>query len=99
MSWLNIALLLFCGSYTCLSATNQPSVISNIAPILVETKGLLQRINYDAEKKDLKLLFRSGEEYIYREVPKEIFEELRKARTPGSYYNHNIRGRFRSDKS
>ena len=51
--------------------------------------------NYDAAEQRLDVLFVSGKRYSYHEVPAEVIEEMRAAVSKGSFYNRQIRDRFR----
>jgi hypothetical protein len=55
--------------------------------------------NYDEAERRLDILFVSGRRYRYHEVPPEIVEGMRAAFSRGSYYNRNIRDRFRFTRS
>ena len=37
---------------------------------------------------------KTGKDYIYRNVPKEVWQGFKNADSPGGYYNQNIKGRF-----
>jgi len=43
----------------------------------------------------LEVRFRSGENYLYFDVPREIYEGLKAAGSPGRYFNERVKGRFR----
>ena len=51
--------------------------------------------NYDEAERRLDVLFVSGKRYSYFDVPLEVAAEMRGAFSKGSYYNRNIRDRFR----
>ena len=47
--------------------------------------------SYDAENKKLYIQFTSGGEYVYNDVPAEVYEELLDASSAGSYFANNIK--------
>lgn len=48
---------------------------------------------------DLFVVFRdSGAEYVYRDVPKYVWNELNDADSMGRYYNSNIKGNYDCEK-
>lgn len=49
---------------------------------------------YDAARRWLDVTFVSGRRYRYLEVPPEIAEGLRVARSKGDYFNAEVRDRF-----
>lgn len=49
---------------------------------------------YDTESEQLEITFTSGQSYTFERVPQNIFEALRDAGSPGSYYHQNIKGRY-----
>ena len=58
--------------------------------------SLLASVNYQAETSALDLKFRQpGITYRYFNVPTEIYARLLDAESKGSYFNRQIRGRFR----
>ena len=40
--------------------------------------------------------FRSGERYLYFQLPPTCYQQLLQADSKGAYFNHNIRNRFPS---
>lgn len=60
-------------------------------------KGLFSRIEYNPEAETLALEFRSGDYYQYSKIPAAVYQELTNAPSPGSYYNHHIKGRYPSN--
>jgi hypothetical protein len=37
---------------------------------------------------------KNGKNYIYRNVPMEVWQSFKNADSPGRFYNENIKGRF-----
>jgi KTSC domain len=49
---------------------------------------------YDTDSEQLEITFTSGKSYTFERVPQNIFEALRDAGSPGSYFHQNIKGRY-----
>jgi hypothetical protein len=49
---------------------------------------------YDASRQELRIVFQTGRQYLYKEVPAAIFEGFRQAFSKGVYFNSHIRERF-----
>jgi KTSC domain len=47
---------------------------------------------YDDESMELEITFASGRTYTFHEVPKNVYDSLVSASSPGSYYNSEIKG-------
>ena len=55
---------------------------------------LLASILYDPLRRHLEVVFRSGERYLYFQVPLHCYQQLLEADSKGAYFNHNIRNHF-----
>jgi hypothetical protein len=55
----------------------------------------LSTVAYDPAGQLLRLEFRSRAVYCYCDVPSAVYQDLMEADSKGSYFNRNIRGRFR----
>ena len=55
---------------------------------------MLGGASYDDEARTLVITFRSGRSYDFRNVPKDVYEGLRDASSPGQYYHQNIKGAY-----
>lgn len=55
----------------------------------------LQSIGYDPKSKTLEIEFHSGGIYQYSNVPTSIYDALMSASSRGSFFQNNIRDRFR----
>lgn len=62
-------------------------------PVLFSTA--ISRIDYDPYNRRLYVSFRGGKSYTYYDVPREEYEALRTARSPGAYLNDHIKDRYR----
>ena len=56
--------------------------------------SVIERVAYDEEGRSLSISFRETGRYIYSEVPRAIYEGLRKAPSAGRYFNQCIKRRF-----
>lgn len=52
------------------------------------------KIAYNDETNELVLTFANGRTYAYEGVGKTIFENICKAKSPGSTFNREVRGLF-----
>jgi hypothetical protein len=55
---------------------------------------LLSWVDYDASRRQLRVSFRSGERYLYFQVPASCYRELLEADSKGAFFNRHIRNRF-----
>jgi KTSC domain len=61
--------------------------------IQVESSNLAS-VGYDESTKTLEIQFHSGGIYEYDDVEKEIYDDLMKAESKGSYFMSMIRGAY-----
>ncbi|RZN31829.1 KTSC domain-containing protein [Bradyrhizobium sp. Leo121] len=57
---------------------------------------VIRFFRYDAEKRELLVLFVTGRRYIYEDVPPDVAEAFGNAFSKGQFFNHEIRDRYRS---
>lgn len=50
------------------------------------------QLDDEADVGTLDVTFTSGRTYTHENVPQKVFEGLRDAQSPGSYYNNEIKG-------
>lgn len=55
----------------------------------------LRSASHDPKSAVLELQFHNGAIYRYFFVPQRVYRDLIKAPSKGGYFNHNIRGRYR----
>jgi lysyl-tRNA synthetase class 2 len=55
---------------------------------------VIQSFEYDAGKRELRVLFRSGRSYVYQDVPDEEYAAMRRSFSKGEYFNEHIRDRY-----
>lgn len=58
------------------------------------SSSVIERILYDEEADALFICFRETGRYLYSGVPRAIYEGLKKAPSPGRYFNECIKRRF-----
>lgn len=58
------------------------------------SSSVIQRVAYDEDARALSIWFRETGRYIYSDVPRTIYEELRKAPSAGIYFNRCIKRRY-----
>ena len=56
--------------------------------------SMIERIAYDEAQAVLSIWFRDTGRYVYSEVPRAIYEGLKKAPSAGRYFNLCIKRRF-----
>lgn len=62
----------------------------------VKTSSVIAGLEYDPASRTLEVEFRSGRIYQYFGVPKSEYQALLKAPSLGSYFNREIRNRYRT---
>jgi len=55
---------------------------------------VISKAAYDEEAKSLSIWFRETGRYIYSDVPRTIYEGLKKAPSAGRYFNECIKRRY-----
>jgi len=64
---------------------------------------VIDLFNYNHKTATLRIVFRSGNVYAYKDVPEEVYNEFKLAPSKGKYFNQSIKNKFtfehlRSDK-
>ena len=59
---------------------------------------VIRSFDYDEERGELRVLFRSGKAYIYRGVPPQIFVRMKASFAKGEFFNNHIRNHFPFDR-
>jgi len=52
----------------------------------------IESVGYDIGSRELHVLFLANRSYVYSDVPREVYEELLRAPSKGSYLNRAIKG-------
>jgi len=58
------------------------------------TSSTIESIGYDAKTQTLEIEFKKGSVYQYYGVPESEYAALMGAESHGSYFAHNIKGRY-----
>jgi len=53
---------------------------------------------YDAETSTLRVVFRSGKIYEYKDVPESIYHAMKMSFSKGTYFNRHIKNTFAFEK-
>lgn len=56
--------------------------------------SVIRSFNYDAQRRELLIVFQSGHRYLYQGVPPETVAGMRAAASHGDYFNTHIRENF-----
>lgn len=55
-------------------------------------------MEYDAEQQTLKIAYVSGQTYIYKHVPENVYKELKASRVKGRYLRFFIKDKYPFEK-
>ncbi len=66
--------------------------------VFIMPSAVIAHIDYDSEKKELIVVFLSGETYVYEQVPEKIYKEFRASISKGNYLNRKIKKLFKYKK-
>jgi hypothetical protein len=58
----------------------------------------IANMHYDLQTLKLRITFTSGLEYDYKNVPPEVYNELKTASSKGRYLNLRIKGKYEFDR-
>jgi len=58
--------------------------------------SVVAHIKYEAQEKELIVVFNSGEVYSYENVPEKIYKEFRAAVSKGNYLNRKIKRYYKA---
>ena len=61
----------------------------------VMDSSAIQRVDYSRAQCTLFVTFSSGREYVYFDVPEELYRAFLAAPSPGQFFNFEIRDRYR----
>jgi hypothetical protein len=62
-------------------------------PVAVDSSAIAE-VEYDTEASRLRVVFTSGAEYEYEDVPQDVYAGLLDADSVGRYFIDNIRDRY-----
>jgi lysyl-tRNA synthetase, class II len=79
--------------------TDSASIRDVIAfPLLKSSSAFIQSLDYDAEKKILRIEFNNGSIYQYNDVPETVYKEMKETPSVGQYFNTHIRDQYGFDR-
>jgi len=52
-------------------------------------------MEYDESLSTLRITYVSGKVYDYKNVPPEVYEEMKEAESKGTFLNYRIKGKYR----
>jgi len=61
----------------------------------IDRSSVIDRIAYDTASTTLRISFRDTGDYLYFDVPADLFDRFHGAESAGSFFNEFIRGRYR----
>jgi hypothetical protein len=76
-------------------AERASAIISRIRHQPVDSRALAS-VGYSKRLRALEIAFRRGGTYRYLEVPPTLFHDLLAAESKARFYNHQVRGKYRS---
>ena len=56
--------------------------------------SMILGIRYDERLRDLDIVYRTGEKYRYKNVPRSVYDELMSAESHGQFMHQKILGRY-----
>lgn len=63
--------------------------------VAIDRSSVIDHIAYDEGSTTLRISFRDTGDYIYFDIPAELFDRFRGASSAGSFFNENIKDRYR----
>ena len=60
--------------------------------------SVVARFSYDPATRMLRVVYVSGMVYDYKDVPEEVYKEMKAFRSKGTYLNLHIKGRYEFEK-
>lgn len=61
--------------------------------------AVTENIDYDAASQSLYIRYILGQCYIYQEVPKKVYQELKASRSKGRYLRYFTKGKYPFEKT
>lgn len=59
--------------------------------MVMPKSSVIKRMSFDGNRNDLKVVFKSGAEYVYTPVSQEFYNKLKDAESKGRFFNKNIK--------
>ncbi len=60
--------------------------------------SVILKYYYDVAERVLRITFVSGSVYIYKDVPESIFDQFKKVKSKGIFFNNYIKEKFAFEK-
>ncbi|WP_461790961.1 KTSC domain-containing protein [Pedobacter sp.] len=60
--------------------------------------SVVAHISYQLANQELKVIFNSGDVYIYHNVPEKIYKEFKASISKGTYLNRKLKKLFKGEK-
>ncbi len=60
--------------------------------------SVIAAIKYDADSSTLRIIYVSGMVYDYKNVPEEVYQEMKTSFSKGSFLNQHIKGKYEFEK-
>ena len=60
--------------------------------------SVIAAMKYDAKAYKLRVIYKSGNIYDYKEVPEKVYNEMRKASSKGEFLNKQIKPNYEFEK-
>ena len=60
--------------------------------------SVVAAMKYDAEHEILRIIYVSGDIYDYKNVPEDVYKEMKSSGSKGTYLNKKIKGNFEFEK-
>jgi len=54
----------------------------------------IRSIDYDPDSEDMTVEFRSGDTYLYRNVPEGVYRQWQTAGSAGEYFQRHVKNRY-----
>jgi hypothetical protein len=55
---------------------------------------VIQSFEYDGNRRELLVVFRSGRRYVYEDVSEDTYQAMRRSFSKGEYFNEHIRDHY-----
>lgn len=56
--------------------------------------SVLDAVGYDANSKELTIVLKSGDTYVYHNVPEKVYNKLMAAESKGKFFTKNIKDKY-----
>ena len=56
--------------------------------------SVVHRIYYNPQKRVLTIVYVSGKVYDYKDVPEQVYQEMKTASSKGEFLNYHIKGKY-----